>query len=292
MKASLKSNGFFIFIIFIILFGCRKEFSFENQLAKGTLKDENGACLIPSVQGNFYTGRSASQTTNFIEIKVNVTAKGRYTIDTDIQNGFQFTDSGTFNSVGIHSIKLKPNGTPVRTQLVNFSVRFDTSICNITVNVIDSTSPGQGNLPPAQQENNWKFTDTKRGITYQGIFENNYIFKLGTLHVLVLSTRPGQLPGDSTLMINIGLPAGTISKGDYSTNDPPTGIVFKTFSDACVNCAGGGLIPRSSGAVVRFIITGYDQATKRVKGSFSGSTIDWFNEIAIIKDGEFSAIIK
>ncbi len=251
MKASLNTAAIFTFFVLIIVFGCRREFSFENQLAKGTLKNEAGACFLALIQGNFYNGTSADRNKNYIELKVNVTSKGRYSIFTDFQNGFRFADSGIFTTVGIHFVKLKPTGTPVQPQLINFEVRFDTSICNITINVLDSSSPGPGNLPPAQQESNWKFTDTKRGITYKGIFENNYILKLGTLHVLVLSTKPGQAPGDSTLMINIGLPDGIITKGDYSTNDPPTGIVFKTFSDACVNCAGGGLIPRSSGAVVQ-----------------------------------------
>jgi hypothetical protein len=122
--------------------------------------------------------------------------------------------------------------------------------------------------------------------------ENNYIFILGSLNVLVLSTKNVQAPGDSAFMINIGLPANIIVLGTYTTDEPPTGIVFKTFSDACVNCAGGGLIPRSSGATVSINITGYNEATKIVKGRFSGTTIDWFNEIATIKDGEFSAAIQ
>jgi len=42
-------------------------------------------------------------------------------------------------------------------------------------------------------------------------------------------------------MINIALPHTIIETGSYTSDDPPTGMVFKTFSDACINCAGGGL---------------------------------------------------
>ncbi len=55
---------------------------------------------------------------------------------------------------------------------------------------------------------------------------------------------------------------------------------------------GGGLIPRSSGATVTIVITGYDPGTKIVQGQFSGSTLDLLNEMAEIKDGEFSAVVK
>jgi len=40
------------------------------------------------------------------------------------------------------------------------------------------------------------------------------------------------------------------------------------------------------------VITGYDAGTKIVKGTFGGTTIDWFNEIATISDGQFSAVVK
>ena len=110
--------------------------------------------------------------------------------------------------------------------------------------------------------------------------------------MLVLSTKYTQAPGDSTFIINIGLPSETVTMGTYSTDNVPTGIVFRTFSDACVNCAGGGLIPLSSGATVTINIMGYDPSTKIVTGNFSGTTIDYFNEIAEIKGGEFSAEVK
>ncbi|MGZ8557950.1 MAG: hypothetical protein ACXWWC_06450 [Chitinophagaceae bacterium] len=290
MKVTLNTQ--ILSFIIIISFSCQKEFSREKPIAKGTLKDVSGTCFPSIIHGTFYNGVTPDGNINYVELKVNVTETGSYSIFTDTQNGLRFADSGIFKTAGINIIKLKPIGTPVIHKLTDLTISLDTSACPLTINVLDSTRPDQNNQPDALPLNNWKFTDTKRRRTYRGIFENNYILILGSLNVLVLSTKNAQAPGDSTLMINIGLPAGIIAKDTYTTADPPTGIVFKTFSDACVNCAGGGLIPRSSGATVTIIITSYDPATKIVKGRFSGTTIDWFNEIATIKDGEFSAVIK
>ncbi|HEY6978304.1 MAG TPA: hypothetical protein VH396_18530, partial [Chitinophagaceae bacterium] len=286
------TRSIFTFIILIIVIGCVKEFSYENHIAAGTLKDSFGACFSQTIHGTFYNGITPVADTTYVEVKVNVTKTGSYFVSTDEQNGFQFSDSGVFETAGINIIKLKPTGTPLAHIATNFIITFDTSICPVTINVHDSSELNHNNTPDSSLFNNWKFTDTKKGITYKGLFENNYLLALDSLKVLVLSTKKAEAVSDSTFMINIALPAGTIELGTYTTDDPPNGLVFKTFSDACVNCAGGGLIPRSSGATVVFIITSYNPTTKIVKGTFTGTTIDWSNEIAMIKDGEFSAMVK
>ena len=277
------------FIFFVIAFGCQKELTLER-IAKGTLKDASGVCLPQILHGTFYNGVRPNSNTAYVEVKVNVTSTGSYSIFTETKNGFLFADSGVFKTAGINIIKLKPIGTPSAPRPTDFVIRFDTSVCPLRINVSDSAA--LNNTADTLPHNNWKFTDAKRRITYQGIFENNYILKFGAYNVLVLSTKYAEAPGDSTFIINIGLKSETVTTGAYSTDDIPTGIVFRTFSDACVNCAGGGLIPRSSGATVNINITNYDPRTKIVTGNFSGTTIDFFNEIAEIKGGEFSAAVK
>ncbi|MBA2561439.1 MAG: hypothetical protein H0V14_00740 [Chitinophagaceae bacterium] len=292
IKAALNTMQIIAFIFLMIAFSCQKELSLENHIATGTLKEASGICFPQILHGTFYNGVTPGEDTAYVEVKVNVFTAGSYSIFTDAQNGLMFADSGVFKTAGINIIKLKPGGTPIAPVATDFTIRFDTSVCSLTINVNDSTALNQNEASDTMPLSNWKFTDTKRGITYKGIFENNYILTLGNLNVLVLSTKNAQAPGDSTFMMNIGLPTGSITTGTYTTDDPPTGIVFKTFNDACVNCAGGGLIPRSSGATVTIIITSYDPGTKIVEGHFSGSTLDLFNEIAEIKDGQFSAVVK
>ena len=293
MKAALHPLQIFAFVFLIIIIsGCWKEYSIEDHAAKGTLKDSSGICFPQTLHGTFYNGITPGTDTSFITILVNVTKVGSYSISTDTQNGFGFSNSGTFTSVGINTIDLKPIGTPVEHVPTHFKISFDTSVCSLTVNVHDSTTLHQNTPQDSLPAYNWQFTDSKRGQTYKGIFENNYILKLGPLTVLVLSTRDAQGPGDSTFTMNISFPTGSVTPGTYSTDDPPNGIVFRTFSEPCGNCAGGGLIPISAGATVIIKVTDYDPSTRIVKGLFSGTTIDWVNEIAPIKNGVFTALIQ
>ena len=203
-----------------------KNSALKNISPAGTLKDAFGICFAQTMHGTFYNGITPAADTTYVEVKVNVTTIGRYSVFTDNQNGFQFADSGVFETPGINIIKLKPAGTPLAHVPTNFTIRFDTSICSLTIDVHDSAELNHPNTIDSSQFNNWKFTDTKRGITHQGVFENNYILAIGSLKVLVLSTKAAQGPGDSTFLINIALPMGTIKIGTYTTDDPPkwTGI--------------------------------------------------------------------
>ena len=293
MKEALHSfQIFFAFALLIIVCSCQKEFSFENHAAKGTLKDSSGICFLQTPYGTFYNGITPGTDTNYLSVMVNVTKVGTYSILTDIKNGFGFAGSGTFTNLGINIINIKATGTPVDHVSTNFTIRFDTSACSLTINVYDSTILHPVTPPVVQPSYNWKFTDAKRGVTYRGVFDNNYTLNFGLLAVLVLSTKDARSPGDSTFTMNIAFPTGTITTGSYSTDVPPNGIVFRTYSDPCGNCAGGGLIPISTGATVTINVTSYDVPTKTIKGNFSGTTMDWLNEIAAIKNGEFTAVVK
>ena len=292
MKALRNATQMLSFIILMLAQGCVKEFSFENHSASGTLRDASGNCFFNALHGTFYTGITPDNDTAYMEVKVNVLKTGSYTIYTNSQNGLQFAYSGVFDVTGINTIKLKPLGTPINAVPTDFAIRLDTSICFLTLNVQDSAVLRRRGSGDTSELSNWKFTDVKRGKTYKGLFEVNYIFTLGSSKVLVLATKDPKAPGDSSFMINLALPTGEITTGTFTTDSPPNGIVFRTFNDACVNCAGGGLIPTSSGATVLVTITSYNTSTRIVTGTFSGTTIDWFNEVAPIKDGEFSAAVQ
>ncbi|MEP6844810.1 MAG: hypothetical protein ABI861_02355 [Panacibacter sp.] len=282
----------FTFILLLLIFSCQKEISFEKYIAAGSLKDSSGICYDAILHGTFYDGVKPGMDTAYIYVKVNVKKPGSYHIYTDTQNGFQFSETGIFNTAGIYVIKLKPGGTPLNHTITDFKISFDTSVCEVTINVLDSALLNQHASMDTLPQNNWKFTDVKRGITHRGLLEVNYIYTLGLQKILVLSSKQAEGPGDSTLLINIVLPAGVIAKGVYTTDDSPNGLIFKTFNDACLNCAGGGLIPLSSGATVNFTITEYNTSTKLVKGRFSGTTIDSLEEIAPITNGEFAAVVE
>jgi hypothetical protein len=46
------------------------------------------------------------------------------------------------------------------------------------------------------------------------------------------------------------------------------------------------------GVITTISVDSYDAQTNLIKGSFSGTTVDWNDEVVSIKDGKFSAIVK
>lgn len=289
MKTTINVAFVFACMMLFVPFSCRKESSLERFIAIGTLKDNTGDCMAMVVHGNFYNGIAFTDS-NYIEVKVNIQKTGSYSISTNMQNGFMFADSGVFRSTGLNIIKLKPKGIPLDHIQTIFVVSFDTSICSFSVNVHDSEELNNNNN--ILSLNSWQFTDVNTGITHKGTLDTNYIYNLGLQKMLVLSTKHATKESDSTLLINIIMPNGIIEKGVYSTDDAPNGMVFKTFNEACLNCAGGGLIPISTGATVVFVIASYDGSTKIVAGTFSGTTLDQNEKVAPISNGKFVAVMQ
>src|SRR5580658_9715879 len=130
-----------------IFWGCTKDVSQEltivpeGAVATGTLKDSVGNCLPDSVYGSYYDGVSPGDT-NYVQMQVNVYQLGSYTIQSNVQNGFQLSATGNFTSLGINTIKLIPSGPPLNIGSTNFTIDYDAGSCIITVNVMDSTGHG------------------------------------------------------------------------------------------------------------------------------------------------------
>jgi hypothetical protein len=76
-------------------------------------------------------------------VQVNVGKTGTFEVVTDTVNGFYFRAVGTFTKLGATTVTLRGNGTPFSGGISNFVVKFDTTFCDIQVNVI---SPGIGTL--------------------------------------------------------------------------------------------------------------------------------------------------
>lgn len=259
--------------------GCQRTISWDFS-AKGTLKDAAGICFPSTISGTFYNGITPGIDTAFIQVKVNVTSPGTYIISTDVQNGLQFFDSGTFNNTGIQLIKLKPVGKPATPGATNFAIRFDTSVCSVTLDVKDSSSFNK-------DLNMWKYTDIKNGITYQGIINATYLLATPANNLLSLRKETTD-PNDTTFQIGIAF-QGALGPGIYKT-DTLNNFALST-KGRCINCA-WGVIFKLKGAITTIVIKSYDPVTKIIKGTFSGTTIDWNNSVATIKDGEFTAVIK
>lgn len=125
----------------ILIFSCQKEKSFEQgSPSKGTLQDSVGDCLSKTVVGNYIASQALGDS-NYIDVTVNVTQPGSYTVYTDTVNGYYFRATGTFNSAGSNTVHLKGFGTPVAAGTDDFYIFYDSSFCDVSV-IVDTTSGG------------------------------------------------------------------------------------------------------------------------------------------------------
>src|SRR5436190_22457166 len=178
MATSKFSSYLFFVCCFSIFFSCSKEYSLEKGTTldgQGSLWDSLGACLPETVHGTFYNCITPGQDTAYVEIQVNVTQTGSYNITSDIQDGFQFLDSGFFSSTGINIIRLKPIGAPIIPVPTTFNISFDSSFCSFTINVQDSTGTGLGGQDTTGNGNpdymgSWQFFTDSGGV-FQGTFD-------------------------------------------------------------------------------------------------------------------------
>lgn len=132
------------FLLLFFLFACQKELSFEQgQKSKGSLQSVSGDCNPKTVGGTFKASQALGDT-NFIEVTVNVSQTGTYTIFTDTINGYYFMASGTFSSTGAATVRLKGFGTPAAAGIDDFSVSYDSSVCNVAVTVLPGGGGGGG----------------------------------------------------------------------------------------------------------------------------------------------------
>lgn len=129
----------------LLLNACQKENSFESGggPADASLQsDVNGDCLPKNVIGVYEAGTPLSGATNYIEVDLDVTATGTYTVYTDTVNGVYFRLSGTFTALGNQTIKLRGFGTPAVSGSFNFRVRFEDQECLVPVDFLPSGSGG------------------------------------------------------------------------------------------------------------------------------------------------------
>ncbi len=310
MNIGCTMNKVFIYLFFIccvsILFSCSKEYSFEQgniSPAEGSLWDSTSTCLPSTVHGTFYNGIPPGGDTAYVEIQVNVTKAGAYNITSDIQNGFQFLDSGFFSSTGINTIRLKPIGVPTIPVSTTFNINFDSSFCMFTVNVQDSTGTGLGGQDTTGTgglNDTWQFT-TGDG-TFQGTFDTATIIKDTTVwgsggQMLYLEGFKTN-SNDTAIALYFYLPTGAIAPGSYSTlSVPPANASIFAFIDFDLITGDGtpiyeGVPSAVPGSNVTMTIDSYDDATHIVKGTFSGTAFDKNeNPVINVTNGSFTATV-
>ncbi|MBO9681808.1 MAG: hypothetical protein J7502_03895 [Flavisolibacter sp.] len=130
--------------LLLLMVSCQKEKSFEQgKASRGSLQGSFGDCLTKTINGT-YTATKSLADTNYMEVEVDVTETGGYTIYTDTVNGYFFRATGTFSSVGSNTVRLKGFGTPGAAGNNDFIVFFDTTFCNVSVTVLPNTGSSGG----------------------------------------------------------------------------------------------------------------------------------------------------
>ena len=144
----MKKTLLFLVLLAAVLFisSCQKELSIETGSVPsvGSLQsDVSGDCLPKTVNGIYEAGKALNGTAHYIEVQVDVTATGAYTVFTDTINGVWFRAVGVFTATGLNTIKLKGNGTPVNAGVNVYVVQYNETECSVAV----TTLPAGGANP-------------------------------------------------------------------------------------------------------------------------------------------------
>jgi hypothetical protein len=131
-------------LVLLLVVSCQKEKSFEQgKASKGSLQGNFGDCLAKTINGT-YTATKSLADTNYIDVDVDVTQAGHYTIYTDTVNGYFFRATGTFASTGSNNVRMKGFGTPGSAGTNDFTVFYDSSFCNVSVTVLPNSGSSGG----------------------------------------------------------------------------------------------------------------------------------------------------
>jgi hypothetical protein len=101
-----------------------------------TLGGSPGTCTPFSVSGAYVQNTVLTSGSNTVQITVNVTTIGSYSITTNTVDGFSFSASGSFSATGVQNVTLNGTGTPTSTGLQTFTVTAGSNTCTFSVTVL------------------------------------------------------------------------------------------------------------------------------------------------------------
>lgn len=139
-----------LLVIGFLLASCKKEYSYEGGTAVFTLLNLNGKCTNPVVSGDYNIGSNLGSS-NTVQLQVDVTATGKFSLQTNSQNGFQFSTSGSLSDTGVQMITLTATGKPIADGIFSFipelalSCSFNIETTGQQVQLADYTIAGAPN---------------------------------------------------------------------------------------------------------------------------------------------------
>jgi hypothetical protein len=140
-KSCLYLFGCLLFLMGIMVTSCKKEYSIEGgSQAKYIISGSPTTCA-PAVVSGFYIEGKQADVTNTLQLNVDVTLAGNYTIFTTPVNGISFTSSGTFADTGMHVVTLQCTGTPTVAGTFSIQIPGDNG-CSFTLIVLKKAPAG------------------------------------------------------------------------------------------------------------------------------------------------------
>ncbi|RYZ21507.1 MAG: hypothetical protein EOO16_12735 [Chitinophagaceae bacterium] len=234
-------------LLLVLLVSCRREESLELGItSRYDFQDVFGDCLGDSVVGNYVANRTLNGDSSYVLLRVNVRTPGNYSINSDVQNGFSFTGSGTFPDTGLVTLRIPARGTPQQATATTLRFVHDSAYCEVIVNVT-ATAQGGGTCNAQVAGNYYKDTALRSTNTVTlthnyaaaGVYDvtsdtiNGYHFEK-----TVTVTTPG---ATSIVLDGVGTPAAT-GTNNFTVNfdDSTTSCAFPITVSAPPPPGGGG----------------------------------------------------
>ncbi len=131
MKLYYLATAFLATIV--LLTACTKNTDPAGE-STGTLQvTATGNCTPATAHGLFRVD-SVLNSENYVDVLVNVSSGGSFTIKSDSVNGYSFKKTGTI-SAGLNTVRLYASGKPIATGVDYFSISYGLTVCNFSITV-------------------------------------------------------------------------------------------------------------------------------------------------------------
>jgi hypothetical protein len=117
----------------IFLNSCQKNTDPTGESAGVLQSTFTGDCTPATVHGLFKVD-SVLNSDNYIDVLVNVTEGGSFTIKSDSVNGYSFKKTGTITT-GLSTVRLYATGKPIATGVNYFTIFYGGSACSFSITV-------------------------------------------------------------------------------------------------------------------------------------------------------------
>ena len=245
----------------------------------------SGNCNASHVNGTYITGvpLDAGDTVN---IRVNVTKPGAYSIETPAVKGISFIATGTFTTTGNYPVTLTGSGTPVTAGNTTIPVTIAGAACSFVVPVSGDTM---------NSTMFWRYTAD--GIDQQGILDSgivstgvNMLYPSNTINTMqVYGAADGPLLAPLTFQLFVSRINHELTTGSYhpAINGSTDFIGFALHFDMTGNLSASADFPDFT-----IFVTAYNDTTRLVEGNFIGPVIDEFGQTHTITNGAFRTYFK